>query len=357
MDRKRLPILVLLLVAVKILEAQDSTCLRMIFMGDLMQHRAQLESAKQASGYRYDSCFARLAPRLHEADLTVLNMETTFYGEPYTGYPRFNSPPALARAAAEAGADVFLAANNHILDTGAEGLAATEALYDSLPVFYCGFYRDSADRAEKYPLIIETKGIRIALLNYTYGTNGMPDPGTWLINRLDTVQIRKDIEKALLQEPDCIICCPHWGREYELQPDAAQKEWEAWMYRQGIDIIMGSHPHVPQPVRALVDAKGEIRHLTAYSLGNMLSNMQTPHTRIGLLCGFTLVKAGGRTRITAPYYEWLWTWHKNDNEYFIVLPLSDKRCETLDPKAAATLGRMRLFMQEQSPDIAEHVYE
>ena len=264
-----------------------------------MQHKAQLDAALQTDGtYNYSGCFTQVTPEIEAADIAVCNFETTLGGAPYTGYPRFCSPDAYAEAVRDAGFDIFLTANNHCMDTRNRGLVRTLDVLDSLGIKHLGTYRNQAERDSLYPYFIERNGMRIALLNYTYDTNGIPVVPPCIVNYIDTTQIKADIQRARQLKADCIIACMHWGTEYMLQPDSQQRKLEDWLYAHGVDHIIGSHPHVVQPVRTLPDYRNRpIRHLTVWSLGNYISNMSAPNTDHGLAVTLYLWKTILDTRM------------------------------------------------------------
>ena len=257
-----------------------------------MQHKAQLDAALQTDGsYNYSGCFTLVTPEIEAADIAVCNFETTLGGAPYTGYPQFCSPDTYAEAVRDAGFDIFLTANNHCMDRRNRGLVRTLDVLDSLGIAHLGTYRNQAERDSLYPYMLERNGLRIALLNYTYDTNGIPVAPPCIVNYIDTTQIKADISRARQLKADCIIACMHWGTEYKLQPDAQQKKLEDWLYAHGVDHIIGGHPHVVQPVRTLPDYRNRpIRHLTVWSLGNYISNMSAPNTFNGLAVTLYLKK-------------------------------------------------------------------
>ena len=265
-----------------------------------MQHKAQLDAALQPDGtYNYSGCFTLVTPEIEAADIAVCNFETTLGGAPYTGYPQFCSPDEYAQAVRDAGFDIFLTANNHCMDRRNRGLVRTLDVLDSLGIKHLGTYRNQAERDSLYPYIIEQGNIRIALLNYTYDTNGIPVAPPCIVNYIDTVVIKMDLARARELKVDCIIACMHWGTEYMLQPDAKQKKLEDWLYAHGVDHIIGGHPHVVQPVRTLPDYRNRpIRHLTVWSLGNYISNMSAPNTYNGLAVTLHLKKNILDTRMT-----------------------------------------------------------
>ena len=177
----------------------------LLFAGDLMQHQAQIDAARTATGYNYDSCFTLVKPEIEKADLAVANLEVTLAGKPYKGYPQFSAPDEYLKAVKDAGFDVLVTANNHCLDGGKKGLARTISMLDSLHIPFAGTYRDAAERSRRYPLLVEQNGLRIVFLNYTYGTNGLKVSPPQVVNYIDTLQIRKDIQAARRLRPDAIL--------------------------------------------------------------------------------------------------------------------------------------------------------
>ena len=254
--------------------------LSILFMGDVMQHRQQLHSAlipgtdsTLSSSYDYSSYFAHVQHFIDEADFTVANMEFCLGGPPYTGYPSFSAPEALAEEAAEAGIDLFLCANNHICDKGRRGLVSSLEKYEKIGVPVTGVYRDSLDEQKHNPYIAELGGVRVAFINFTYGTNGIRVPEPFIVNMMDKEKVREAFVMAREKEADIIIALPHWGQEYTTVPDSRQREWAEFLLECGADAVIGSHPHVVQPVEFPV----------AYSMGNFISNMSLRNTELGLM--------------------------------------------------------------------------
>lgn len=284
------------------------------FFGDLMQHKEQLSSAlkrganpNQSSSYDYSCYFKNIATILQDADYSVVNMETTFPAPPFSGYPVFGSPASLAKETKEAGFDLFLSANNHICDRKSSGISGAINLFDTLNVDYIGIYRDSDHEEKSYPLIKEISGIKVAFLNYTYGTNGLKTPTPFIVKRLDSATIKRDIFRATLYKPDVIIACIHWGEEYKLKNNSEQLKWKSLFNRNGVKIIIGSHPHVPQNFE-YTESGDSISDITIFSLGNFISNMSAPFTRISLCVTLNLKKCNnGKVTILKPDYEYLWT--------------------------------------------------
>ena len=252
--------------------------IRLLFGGDVMQHLPQIQSARRNGGFDYRDVFAALEPRFRAADLVVINLETTLAdAEPYAGYPVFRSPAALADALHEAGVDVAVLANNHCCDGGQSGIRTTVRELERCGIRHTGVFRDSADYRHNHPLLLRRGGISIALLNYTYGTNGLPVPAGTLVNRIDTAAMARDLAAARLTGADCIAVCIHWGNEYERRPNASQRTLARFLRRHGADLVIGSHPHVVQPYEA--DSASAV----FYSLGNLVSNQRRRYCDGGLL--------------------------------------------------------------------------
>ena len=258
---------------------------RMWFGGDVMQHLPQVEAARRDGGFDYSESFAALAPRMRAADIAVVNFETTLTRRgPYTGYPMFRSPTALADALRAAGVDVALLANNHCCDGGAEGLRTSIEELSRCGIRHTGAFADSADYRRNHPLYLSSHGVRLALVNYTYGTNGMPVPAGMIVNLLDTVRMSRDVAEARAAGVDFIVACLHWGTEYERRENASQRRLAEFLRRQGVDVIVGGHPHVVQPWVA------DSARVVLYSLGNLVSNQRRRYTDGGLVAEVEAVR-------------------------------------------------------------------
>ena len=171
---------------------------------------------KNQNNYCYDYTFNGIKHYINKADLACANMEFTLAGYPFTGYPQFSAPDKIAVTAKESGINVFLTANNHILDKGLKGLKRTLNIYDSLGVYYTGSYRDSLHELKNNPLIIEKNNIKIGLINFTYGTNGIKVSPPSIVSFMDSTKVKNAIKKAKDLAVDIIIATPHWGEEYHL---------------------------------------------------------------------------------------------------------------------------------------------
>ena len=291
-----------------------------------MGHEEQITGAWDAniSRYDYEPTFRYVRPYIEQADIAIANLEVTLAGPPYKGYPQFSSPDALATAALEAGFDVFIQANNHALDRGKSGFTRTLLMLDSLRIIHTGTFADSTDRKLNYPLIMEKKGIRLALLNYTYSTNGIVIQKPFIINRIDTSRIRKDLEKAKLANPDFIIVTIHWGEEYQRFENQAQQKLAAFIIRHGADAIIGSHPHVVQPVKFYPTVDSSESPVVVYSLGNFVSNQRAQYKDGGIMAEINLLKTNEKTSMESFNYMPTWV-YRNDmpgKSTFYIVPVS-----------------------------------
>lgn len=307
-------------------QPQDS--LHIMFVGDIMSHAPQISSAYNPAtrDYDYTENFKYVKEIFKQADLTVGNLETTLGIKPYSGYPQFSAPPALARACRDAGIDVLATANNHSCDKRRRGIIKTLNILDSLQIYHTGTFRNKVEKDNLTPLIITRNGIKLAFLNYTYGTNGIPVPKPTKVNLIDTAAIKRDIAKAHLQNPDEIIVFLHWGEQYKNHPNKQQKKLVAFLRREGINIIIGSHPHVIQDIEYEQDYLNFKSYLTVYSLGNFISN-QRPFPRDGsMIVDVKLVKDNtGKIRVanykTIPV--WVYRYAKSGRYHYEILPVKN----------------------------------
>jgi len=279
----------------------------LLFVGDLMQHDAQIKSAKTTSGYDYTDCFKHVKEEISKADIAVANLEVTLGGKPYRGYPSFSAPDEFLYAVKDAGFDVLLTGNNHCLDRGSRGLERTIQMLDSLDLAYAGTYLNEENRRKRYPLLVEKNGFRIVFLNYTYGTNGLEPVSPRIVNYMDKEQMKEDIALARRMRPDAIIACMHWGIEYRLLPRKAEKDLADWLLAQGVDHVIGSHPHVLQPMEVKKDVHTPAKHLVVYSLGNFISNMSKENTDGGAMVRMELVKYSDIVQMRSCDYSLVWT--------------------------------------------------
>ena len=267
----------------------DTLTIRII--GDVMMHTKQIETAYiNDSTYDFSSYFGLIKDSLSQADICIANMEFTLAGKPYTGYPAFSAPDSFIEYLADCGIDVFLGANNHIYDKRCRGLERTicqlECLKDKgFDIHFSGIAADSAQLRKTNPLTLRSKGMSVSLVNFTYGTNLGADKQWPKVNYMsDREQIGNALKKA--SASDLTIALPHWGEEYKLSPSETQKSTAKWLASAGADIIIGSHPHVPQSFETISSGNVPV----AYSLGNAVSNMSAENTQLELMATIRLVR-------------------------------------------------------------------
>lgn len=298
--------------------------LTILFAGDIMQHGPQINSAWDDSTqtYNYNSCFQYIAPIVSSKDIAIANLEVTLAGKPFTGYPQFSAPDELAVAAGNAGFDILATANNHSCDRGDEGVLRTIKVLDSLGMKRTGTFADSADYRKNHPLIFTQNDIKVALLNYTYGTNGLPFNYPAMVNILEEQKVINDLAYTKGLNPDFILVFFHWGNEYELMPTEQQHQLAAVCREHGADAVIGSHPHVVQPMEYhAADDTTQRNHLLVYSLGNYVSNQRDRYKDGGAMVSFTLLKTWNRKTIIDPEYHLTWVYtpvEKGKKNYYIV---------------------------------------
>lgn len=260
----------------------------LLFVGDAMQHQAQIDRAKELGtdgGYDYSESFSLIAPAVRKADYAVVNLEVPLGGGKggYTGYPCFSAPDEFAVALKDAGFDLFLTANNHTLDRSDAGLRRTLTVLDSLQVDHTGTFYDKSERDAKVPFIKSVNGIKVAFLNYTYGTNGLEAKSGAEVAYINKDEMAAEIEKARKAGAEFVVVLPHWGVEYVLTENANQRDLAQYLIDNGVDMIIGGHPHVVQPMKVIHSDKYDKDVLVVYSLGNFISNMNTGDTRGGAM--------------------------------------------------------------------------
>ena len=313
--------------------------IRLLFVGDLMQHQAQIDAALRSdSSYDYTHCFSLVKERISSADLAIGNFEVTLGGKPYRGYPQFSAPDEYLYAIKDIGFDILATANNHSLDRRRRGLERTLALIDSSGLHAVGTYRDVADRKERYPLIVEKNGLRIALLCATYATNGIATTPPNIVNSLDRKELATDINTARAMKVDVIIAIVHWGNEYQQQPHAEQRDLALWLIEQGVDHVIGSHPHVIQPIELVPHTDYPTQHAIVYSLGNFVSNMSIPHGDVGLMVELIIEKIAHVTRLKrlTPHLVWTERAALSRSGDFRIIP------EDTIPHDLTPIGRLRM---------------
>ena len=249
--------------------------IHLVMVGDMLMHERVVESGLQEDGtYNFDHLFVHVQEKIESADLALVNQETILGGTELglSGYPCFNSPYELGVAEVEAGFDVILHGTNHTLDKGKKGVLNCMNFWEeNYPeIAYLGM-NDSQEAQDNDIYVYEQEGIRIAILNYTYGTNGIstPEDMPYLVNYMDEAKMLADIQKAE-EIADFTVVCPHWGNEYYLGVASSQERLTKLFLEQGVDLVIGTHPHVIEPVEWVFDEAGH-EMLVYYSLGNFVN--------------------------------------------------------------------------------------
>lgn len=261
---------------IQIVEEEFKTA-TILAAGDIMFHTTQLKAGynKEDKTYNFDDFFKSISPYVKAADIAICNLETVTAGSKYRyiGYPTFNTPDEAIGSIKNAGFDILTTANNHCLDKKKQGLIRTLDVIDQYGLKSTGTYRD-----ENHPLLIEeVNGIKMAFLSYTYGCNGMgkvisKEDLNKMVNLIDEEKIKNDIKLAKNENVDLIIASMHWGYEYNRKPNDMQKNLANVLVEQGVDIILGSHPHVVQK-SDILKHEGEDKFVI-YSMGNLISNQR-----------------------------------------------------------------------------------
>jgi len=339
----------------------------LLFIGDIMGHDEQIWSAenRETHLYNYDDVFKYIKPVIADADIAIANFEVTLAGPPYIGYPQFSSPADLAVACKNAGIDYLVTANNHAADRGKKGIISTITKLDSIGIPHTGTFLNSSCRDSLTPLMIHKNGTSIALLNYTFSTNGIIVPEPVIVNMLDKELITKDVKKAKDKKPDMIILFLHWGTEYDTIPSKSQTDLAEYFQSIGVDMVIGSHPHVLQRMALVRNTGTGNDDVVVYSLGNFVSNQRKPKTDGGSMVRIELTKKGDKYTISnAGYYlTWVYTPIEKYRKKFFILPCAEfeYKPDFFDKKDAFLLMKKfisdsRELLNKQNINIKEYIF-
>ena len=271
--------------------------IHMAAFGDTMAHLTNIKNAYDSSKKDYDfsNVFKNVASYLENADITIGNLETTFAGSSrgYTGYPTFNCPEVLGKNLKDIGVDILTTANNHCMDKGYSGLESTLNFLDEYGISHTGTARSQEE--QDTILVKDVNGIKIAFLCFTYGTNGITIPAgnEYSVNLIDKELIKYEINAAKSLNVDVICVSMHWGEEYKLQPNSEQKKLADFLFENGADIILGSHPHVLEPMekRTVTLEDGTTKDgFVIYSLGNFVSGQIYANTKSTVILDIQITK-------------------------------------------------------------------
>ena len=278
-------------------EQETDATFTMAAIGDIMCHNTQYMDAynQETGAYDFSYVFEDISFYTKTADIAIGSLETTFAGEEkgYSSYPTFNTPDSLAYELKSIGLDVLSTAGNHALDKGFDGLSRTIDVLDDADIAHLGTYK-SQEEQDKV-LFKYVKGVKIAFINYTYGTNGItvPSDKEFCVNLIDKDLIKKHIETAKEGNADIIVACMHWGSEYKTTPSTSQTELADFLFQNGVDIVLGNHPHVLEPMEkrtiTLEDGTTKDRFII-YSLGNFIADQNAKNTRNSVILNLTITK-------------------------------------------------------------------
>ncbi|HCT90106.1 MAG TPA: poly-gamma-glutamate biosynthesis protein [Lachnospiraceae bacterium] len=321
-----LAIFSVLLISTVRVSAADTRTVDLVAVGDDLIHSSIYKACKTRSGYNFDTLFKHIRKDVQAADISVINQETILVGRNYSGYPSFGSPKAVADAVAKAGFNVVTHATNHTLDRGTNAIMDTlgywNRKYPDIKVLGIHKSRNAANKIT----VVQKNGIRIAMLNYTYGLNGyrLPAGKKYMIDLLTSQnrnKIRRDIKSAK-KKSDFVIVFTHWGTEYRYSPDSSQKNWTNFFLDNGVDLLIGTHPHVLEPYRMLKGNNGK-KMLVYYSLGNFVSSQNRVPRLLGGMAKVTIVKNSKGTYVKKYGMEPLVTHISNRYKSFTVYKLRD----------------------------------
>ena len=273
--------------------------------GDIMCHNTNFQDAYNSSTKSYDFSyyFTDIKQYLQAADITIGNLETTLSGAKrgYSGYPTFNTPEILAKNLKDAGFNVVSTANNHCMDKGYSGIESTIDFLDKADLAHTGTFKSKKD--QETILIKNVKGVNIAFLSFTYGTNGIaiPKDKSYAVNLIDKNLIKSQIELAKKQNPDLICVSMHWGIEYQTKANKEQQNLADFLFNNGVDVILGNHSHVPQQMekRTIKLDDGTTKDgFVIYSLGNFMANQNKQYTNDSAILKLQITKHKGDGKIT-----------------------------------------------------------
>ena len=269
------------------------TRLRFLAAGDNIMHSNMIDDAKERAGnngYNFKDMYKYIENDIKAADIALINVETPIAGDEfaYTGYPNFNTPKENGIALVDIGFDIINIANNHMVDKWEQGYINHINFWESQDVLLIGGFKDEDDFESVR--IYNRNGISIAFLSYTYSTNGMflPAESKMIIPWIDAKVMERQI-KAARPQADLLFVVLHWGVEDRFAPTAEQRNLVQMMVDNGVDVVIGMHPHVLQETN-WVDKPDGGKALVAYSIGNFISSMLYGRNMIGAMLGFDIVK-------------------------------------------------------------------
>lgn len=359
--------LLLFLVSLSLnLTAQEDSLIqfKLLFVGDVMQHKPQIKAAEISpnKSYDYESCFKYVSPIIKKADLAVGNLEVTLPGKPpYQGYPQFRSPDDLAKGLRFSGFDMMVTSNNHSNDAGKTGVINTIETLKNYGFYQTGTFKNKEERNLFYPLIVHKDNFQLGFLNYTYGTNGLKTKYPTVVNYIDTAIIKKDLALTNLINPDFTIVIMHWGKEYKLIESQEQRDLTAWLFKNGADLVIGSHPHVVQPIKIHKNERTLTDNLVVYSMGNFISNQTKLNTDGGIMVEIDLTKnlSTEQTWLARHAYIPVWRYIQKDKKgkrHYFAVPVSafENGNERLLKMRTADRAAMKAFVKKTRTHLGKY---
>lgn len=339
---------------------QETQEVSLVMVGDVLLHTPVAESGRKEDGsYEFHQLFEHV-DAIRQADIAIANQEVIIGGEELgiTGYPCFNAPYELGDALSDAGFDIILHATNHALDKGRSGLVNCLDYWKTQHPDMTVLGIHDSQESQNDICIYEKNGIRIAFLNYTYGTNGIALPADmpYGIDYLEEDKVISDLQQAE-EQADFTVVCPHWGTEYELAPTEEQKYWAEIFAENGADLVIGTHPHVIEPVEWYGEAQ---KMLVYYSLGNFVnwtsdSGSGIANRMVGGMAEVTLAREeDGQVRIQDYDVEPLVSDLKEGVGGVTVYPLSDYTEEMAEQNEIRKQDPD--FSLQYCKDLCEHVW-
>ena len=278
-------------------EEKPDITFTMTAIGDIMCHNTQYWDAyqKETDTYDFSYVFENAKDYIAAGDISIANIETSFAGKDrgYSNYPTFNSPDELARDVKTTGLDIITTAGNHCLDMGYSGLSRTIDVLKENGFGQLGTYKSQEERDTIF--VKDVKGVKIAFIDYTYGTNGIPVPSgkEYCVNLIDKDLIKKDIEAAKKENVDMIVACMHWGDEYKTKANKEQEDLADFLFKNGVNVIIGNHPHVLEQMekRTVTLEDGTTQDgFVIYACGNFICDQNAENTRNSIILNLTITK-------------------------------------------------------------------
>lgn len=339
-------------------------------VGDVMVHSTQLNSAydKDCKCWKFESVFQEVKKKMENYDLNICNLETTLPGNKkmFSGYPSFGSPNSLATALKKTGFNVVTTANNHSVDKGSLGIDNTIKVLEKNNLLHLGTYSSLTEYQKNRVLFIKKNDILFAFLNYTYGTNGIPVPKGKVVNLIDRNLLTKDVALARKKKADVIVVYFHFGEEYQRLPNTFQKNLVSFAFKEGVDIVLGSHPHVLQPfeLKSIKDRFGVVKkRLVIYSLGNFVSSQHKRYTNGGIIFGFelkkTIYKNSSQVEIENIHYipVWVYVQKSKIRSKYYVIPVEDYLSSVGNIKITQkAIQRMKQFYSDTKTHFKRNSY-